>query len=194
MELDTLAVACNSTLETIAKVSNNSFHWLIRIVFSDDVCQPRNPCQNGGSCLFNTQVANGYTCRCPPGFNGNLCQNTGYYTITNYIKMLCHFICFWQYETSVAEQQIPVKTGRDALALRSSQRSTSVTADLFSMDETAKVIFVASLRHLVFLFSLCLYQLLSKWRNLQYCEQSTCLQLFTQLYWQPLRSRSVSGF
>ena len=43
-----------------------------------NVCRPSpcspNPCQNGGACAETSDTAQGYTCTCTPGWEGDRCQ------------------------------------------------------------------------------------------------------------------------
>lgn len=39
------------------------------------LCKISDPCQNNGICIDNKTIPIGYSCLCPPYFNGSECQN-----------------------------------------------------------------------------------------------------------------------
>lgn len=41
--------------------------------FSGDICDD-NPCMNGGNCKMDAEDPRGYSCNCPQGISGNLCE------------------------------------------------------------------------------------------------------------------------
>lgn len=47
--------------------------WPCVYTVVDGCNNPTNPCQNGGTCY--SQLSQ-FTCICPPGFTGNVCQTT----------------------------------------------------------------------------------------------------------------------
>lgn len=50
------------------------FNAVSAIVIQDpDPCYP-NPCQNGGICIPDKYPQDGFTCKCPKGYGGELCQ------------------------------------------------------------------------------------------------------------------------
>ena len=53
-------------------VSTNIFNYLIFLFLLGDACIP-NPCQNGGSCVFDEPTGS-FRCYCPPGYTGRTCD------------------------------------------------------------------------------------------------------------------------
>lgn len=54
--------------------SNINFIVLSRFLFFclGDACTP-NPCQNGGTCVFD-ESGGSFRCYCPPGYTGRTCD------------------------------------------------------------------------------------------------------------------------
>ena len=44
-------------------------------------CERQTPCQNGGTCRNDGR--GGYTCSCPPGWQGTNCQERMYHCLSN---------------------------------------------------------------------------------------------------------------
>jgi hypothetical protein len=40
----------------------------------NSTCEMLRPCKNNASCTDNNTIQSGYTCLCPPEFDGNQCQ------------------------------------------------------------------------------------------------------------------------
>lgn len=53
----------------------NPIHYGFNCSFSNTYCDLYKPCQNDGTCNNNDTHDRRYTCLCPPGFSGDLCQN-----------------------------------------------------------------------------------------------------------------------
>ena len=54
------------------KIENNLISYWIMIWFSIGACSP-SPCYNGGTC---TVVDGGPQCECPPGYSGDVCEES----------------------------------------------------------------------------------------------------------------------
>ena len=76
--------ALDIALSTIGGPLNTNNDYT-NIVFSPNTvisqCE-QNPCENGGTCKKH---ALSYTCDCPPGYNGSLCQNGKHKTKQDYV-------------------------------------------------------------------------------------------------------------
>ena len=58
---------------------------------STSLCEP-NPCLNGGVCVASQSGQQSFTCNCPFGFEGNLCQRSKYYRRDTNISELIIFV------------------------------------------------------------------------------------------------------
>lgn len=65
-------------------------HKIIRFLFRGIWCSSY-PCQNGGTCV---DISNGFTCICPAGMSGTLCETSKFQTNITYLYVRICLNCF----------------------------------------------------------------------------------------------------